>query len=281
MSKGAGDLLREVAPQVLASLIRRGAAFADAEDAVQEALVTAATRWPVDGVPDSPAAWVHTVARRKLLDAWRSDSARRRREDTLAAEPDAGPTEYADDTLRLLFLCCHPALTPASAVPLTLRAVGGLTTREIAAAYLVPEATMAQRISRAKRTIAGETLDRPGDPELVLRVLYLIFNEGYGLGPDRVDLAVEAIRLTRQLHRAADDPEVAGLLALMLLHHARRPARVDIDGRIVPLSEQDGSRWDTTMIAEGVQVLAPALARQRHGPYQVQAAIAALHDDAA
>ncbi len=278
---GAEDLLRAAGPQVLGALVRRGADFADAEDAVQEALATAVARWPEAGVPDRPVAWLHTVARRKLLDAWRADSARRRREDEISAEPDPGPTEEADDTLRLLFLCCHPALTPTAAVPLTLRAVGGLTTREIAAAHLVPEATMAQRISRAKRTVADQPLDRPGDLALVLRVLYLVFNEGYAPGGARIDLAAEAVRLTRQLHRSSDEPEVAGLLALMLLHHARRRARLDDAGTLVPLADQDRSRWDTAMIAEGVVLLTAALARRRHGPYQVQAAIAALHDDAA
>jgi len=274
------DLLRTLAPQVLGSLVRRGADFSDAEDAVQEALVEAAKRWPRQGVPDEPAAWLQTVARRKLVDGQRSDAARRRREVVAASKPQPGPAEETDDTLLLLCLCCHPALSPSSAVPLTLRAVGGLTTREIAAAYLVPEATIAQRISRAKRTLAGHALNSAGDLTVVMRVLYLIFNEGYTAGPDRVDLAAEAIRLTRVLSGHSDEPEVAGLLALMLLHHARREARVDEVGAVVPLNEQDRKRWDTAMIAEGVSILAAALAQQRHGEYQVQAAIAALHDDA-
>ena len=212
------DLLRDLAPQVLGGLVRRGTDFSDAEDAVQEASLEAATRWPRDGVPPSPAAWLRTVATRKVVDAARSDSARRRREGVAAAAPPPGPSEHGDDTLALLFLCCHPALSPSAAVPLTLRAVGGLTTREIATA--------------------------------------------------------------RALHRSHDDPEVAGLLALMLLHHARRRARTDEVGAVVPLSDQDRSRWDTTMITDGVAILTAALAQDQHGPYQVQAAIAALHDDA-
>jgi RNA polymerase sigma factor (sigma-70 family) len=280
VTASTGDLLRNAAPQVLGSLVRRGADFCDAEDAVQEAMVEAATRWARDGPPDQPVAWLHTVARRKLVDAQRSDMARRRREDVSATAPPPGPADGGDDSLLVLFLCCHPALSPQAAVSLTLRAVGGLTTRQIAAAYLVPEATIAQRISRAKRTISSEQLTTPGDRSVVMRVLYLIFNEGYTAGPDRVDLAAEAIRLARLLHHHDDDPEVGGLLALMLLHHARRDARVDAVGAVVPLPEQDRSRWDTVMIAEGVGILATALAEQRHGPYQVQAAIAALHDDA-
>ena len=275
------DLLRDVARQVLGALVRRGADFAAAEDAVQEALLEAALRWPQTGVPAEPAAWLTTVARRKLVDEQRSEVARRQREQAVAAQPPAGPTEQDDDTLLLLFLCCHPALSPTAAVPLTLRAVGGLTTREIATAYLLPEATIAQRISRAKRVIAEHELNQPGEIAVVLRVLYLIFNEGYTAGAERVDLAAEAIRLTRLLYDACPDPEVAGLLALMLLHHARRSARVDGNGMLVPLDEQDRSQWDRAMIEEGVRILTGALAHERHGEYQVQAAIAALHDDAA
>jgi predicted RNA polymerase sigma factor len=217
------------------------------------------------------------VAWRRFLDATRSDVARRRREDVVDVEPEPGPVPDVDDTLQLYFLCAHPSLSPSSAVALTLRAVGGLTTRQIAAAYLVPEATMAQRISRAKRTVAGARLDRPGDVGTVLRVLYLVFNEGYS---GDVDLAAEAIRLTRQLAAAIDHPEVAGLLALMLLHSARRAARTAPDGSLVPLADQDRSRWDTAAITEGVQILQTALSRDRLGEYQAQAAIAALHADA-
>lgn len=273
-----GGLLKHLAPQVLGVLVRRGADFATAEDAVQEALVEAVRRWPADGVPAEPKGWLVTVAGRKLVDVQRSEAARRRREERVAEEPGPGPTEQEDDTLLLIFRCCHPSLSPASAVALTLRAVGGLTTRQIAQAYLVPEATMAQRISRAKRTVAGERLTGPGDLGAALHVLYLIFNEGY---TGSVDLAAEAIRLTRQLASATDEPEVAGLLALMLLTHARRAARRTAGGALVPLAEQDRSRWDTTLIAEGVEILQGALARDRLGAYQAQAAIAALHADAA
>ena len=269
-------LLRDLGPQVLGVLVRRGSDFAMAEDAVQEALLEAVRRWP-DQQPDDPKAWLVTVAQRKLIDAQRSEAARRRRELTDHLEPEQGPTEQADDTLLLLSRCCHPALTPASAIALTLRAVGGLTTAQIAQAFLVPEATMAQRISRAKRTISGERFDRPGAVDAVLKVLYLIFNEGF---TGEVDLAEEAIRLTRQLTAATDDPEVDGLLALMLLHHARRPARTTATGALVPLPRQDRTLWDTTLIAEGVAILQRALHRDRLGPYQAQAAIAALHDDA-
>jgi RNA polymerase sigma factor (sigma-70 family) len=271
------DLLRELGPQVLGVLVRRGNDFAAAEDAVQEALVEAVRRWP-EGRPDDPKAWLVTVAGRKLIDEQRSAIARARREERVEREPAPGPTEQADDTLLLLSRCCHPALSAASAVALTLRAVGGLSTAQIAQAFLVPEATMAQRISRAKRTVSGQRFDQPGDVTAVLRVLYLVFNEGF---TGSVDLADEAIRLTRQLSAATDDPEVEGLLALMLLHHARRSARRTASGEVVPLAEQDRSRWDTAMIAEGVDVLQAALARDRLGEYQVQAAIAALHDDAA
>ena len=270
-------LLKQLGPQVLGVLVRRGADFATAEDAVQDAMLEAVRHWP-DEPPDDPRAWLVTVAQRKYVDAVRSDVARRRRELRDHQEPEPGPAEDTDDTLLLLFLCCSPALTPASAVALTLRAVGGLTTRQIAEAYLVPESTMAQRISRAKRTVAGERLGQPGDLRSVLKVLYLIFNEGY---TGEVDLAEEAIRLTRQLAAATDDPEVAGLLALMLLHHARRPSRWTADGRLVPLAEQDRSGWDTAAIAEGVAIVQQALAQDRLGEYQAQAAIAALHADAA
>jgi RNA polymerase sigma factor (sigma-70 family) len=270
------ELLRDLAPRVLGVLVRRGADFAAGEDAVQEALVEAVRRWP-DAPPDDPKGWLVTVSWRKYLDGYRSDAARHAREERVMDEPEPGPTEQADDTLLLLFLCCHPALTPASAVALTLRAVGGLTTRQIAEAYLVPEPTMAQRISRAKRTVAEHRLDQPGDLRDVLKVLYLVFNEGYS---GEVDLAAEAIRLTRQLAESSDEPEVAGLLALMLLHHARRAARW-AGAELVPLAEQDRSRWDTTMVAAGVELLQDALARDRLGEYQAQAAIAALHCDAA
>jgi RNA polymerase sigma factor (sigma-70 family) len=269
-------LLRELIPSVIGVLVRRGADFATAEDAVQEALVRALEAWPTQQ-PDDPKAWLVTVAWRKFLDSARSETSRRGRELSVATEPAAGPAAQSDDTLRLYFLCAHPSLTPASAVALVLRAVGGLTTRQIAQAYLVPEATMAQRISRAKRTVADVRFDHPGDVTTVLRVLYLVFNEGY---TGDVDLAAEAIRLTRQLATMTDDEEVSGLLALMLLHHARRPARTRPDGTLVPLAEQDRSRWDTTLIAEGVGILQSALARDRLGDYQAQAAIAALHADA-
>ncbi len=273
-------LLRELSPAVLAVLVRRGADFATAEDAVQEALLTAVQTWP-DDPPRDPKAWLITVAWRKFLDLTRSDTARRGREERQQHEPEPGPVPAADDTLELYLRCAHPALTPASAVALTLRAVGGLTTRQIAAAYLVPEATMAQRISRAKRTVTDVRFDRPGDLSTVLTTLYLVFNEGYS---GDVDLVAEAIRLTRELVRLVADgpdrPEVAGLLALMLLHHARRDARTDDRGRLVPLAEQDRSRWRTDLIAEGVDLLQDALARDRLGPYQAQAAIAALHADA-
>ena len=218
-----------------------------------------------------------TVAWRRFLDVVRSDTARQRREVAVDGEPGPGPTETADDTLRVFFLCAHPALSPTSAVALTLRAVAGLTTRQVAEAYLVPEATMAQRISRAKRTVAGQSFDRPGDLDTVRRVLYLVFNEGY---TGDVDLAAEAIRLTRQLASLAEDSETDGLLALMLLHHARRPARARADGSLVPLAEQDRHLWDTALIEEGVAVLQAALARERRGEFQLQAAIAALHADA-
>ncbi|WP_149257933.1 RNA polymerase sigma factor [Actinomadura sp. K4S16] len=268
--------LRTLTPTVIGVLVRRGADFAAAEDAVQDALVEAVRVWPRDP-PQDPKGWLVTVAWRKFLDAARADAARRHRELSVDAEPAPGPGEAVDDTLRLYFLCAHPSLTPASAVALTLRAVGGLTTRQIAQAYLVPEATMAQRISRAKRTVSNARFNRPGDVATVLRVLYLIFNEGYS---GDVDLAAEAIRLARQLAAMTGHEEAAGLLALMLLHHARRPARTGPDGRLVPLAEQDRGRWDTRMISEGVRILQAALSRDRLGEFQAQAAIAALHADA-
>jgi predicted RNA polymerase sigma factor len=268
--------LRALVPQVLSVLVRRGADFATAEDAVQEALVRALSAWE-DEVPADPRAWLITVAWRVFLDLARSDAARRDREVGYDTRPPTGVAPSADDTLHLYFLCAHPDLTPSSAIALTLRAVGGLTTRQIAQAYLVPEATMAQRISRAKRTVGRVGVDRPGDVRTVMRVLYLVFNEGYS---GDIDLAVEAIRLARQLAAATDDPEVDGLLALMLLHHARRPSRTGPDGRLVPLADQDRSHWDTALIAEGMDVLQSALARDRLGEYQAQAAIAALHADA-
>jgi RNA polymerase sigma factor (sigma-70 family) len=269
-------LLRGLTPEVLGILVRRGADFAAAEDAVQDALVEAWRVWAADP-PRDPKGWLVTVAWRKFLDATRADAARRRREDVAEEEPEPGAVRGVDDTLQLYFLCAHPSLTPASAVALTLRAVGGLTTRQIAQAYLVPEATMAQRISRAKRTISGVRFEQAGDVATVLRVLYLVFNEGYS---GDVDLAAEAIRLTRQLAVAIDHEEVAGLLALMLLHHARRAARTAADGSLVRLAEQDRGLWDTELIAEGVEILQAALARDRLGEFQAQAAIAALHADA-
>src|SRR3954451_88733 len=269
-------LLRDLVPAVIGVLVRRGANYAAAEDAVQDALVEAVRVWP-DDPPRDPQGWLVTVAWRKFLDAARADTSRRHREERLEGEPPPGSGEVVDDTLRLYFLCAHPSLTPASAVALTLRAVGGLTTRQIAQAYLVPEATMAQRISRAKRTVEDVRFDQPGDVTTVLRVLYLVFNEGYS---GDVDLAGEAIRLTRQLAAVIEHEEVAGLLALMLLHHARRSARSGADGRLVPLAEQDRSLWDTRLIAEGVDVLQAALRRDRLGEFQAQAAIAALHADA-
>jgi RNA polymerase sigma factor (sigma-70 family) len=268
--------LRELVPQVLSVLVRRGADFATAEDAVQEALIQAVSAWDEE-LPSDPKGWLITVAWRKFIDSTRSDAARRDREVRVDAEPPTGVAPGADDTLHLYFLCAHPELTPSSAVALTLRAVGGLTTRQIAQAYLVPESTMAQRIRRAKRTVGQSGLDRLGDVRTVMRVLYLIFNEGYS---GDIDLAAEAIRLTRQLAWSVDDPEVHGLLALMLLHHARRSSRTGPDGRIVPLAEQDRSRWDRELIAEGVVIVQAALARDRLGEYQTQAAIAALHADA-
>jgi RNA polymerase sigma factor (sigma-70 family) len=294
------DLLRDLAPRVLGTLARRYGQFDAAEDATQEALLAALTQWPVEGVPREPRAWLLTVARRGLIDQWRSDSARRRREEESAPEgrpvmPGADEQSPAgDDTLILLFLCCHPALTPPAQIALTLRAVGGLTTAEIARALLVPEDTMAKRITRAKRrvTAAGARFVLPGETELqgrlqsVLAVLYLIFNEGYtassGASLHRVDLSTEAIRLARLLHRVRpDDGEVAGLLALMLLTDARRPARTEPDGSLVPLHEQDRARWDHAVVAEGLRLVAGTLGRFPIGQYQLQAAIAAVHGEAA
>jgi RNA polymerase sigma factor (sigma-70 family) len=269
--------LRALVPRVLAGLVRRGEDFHAAEDALQEALLEALRVWPEHPALD-PRAWLTTVATRRLVDARRSEAARFRREEATDAEPRPGPTEEGDDTLLLLFLCCSPDLAPASQVALTLRAVGGLTTREIADAFYVPEATMAQRISRAKRALRGRRLDSPGDLAVVLKVLYLVYTAGHA---GRVDLAAEAIRLARQLTLATDEPEARGLLALMLLNHARLPARFDADGRIVPLDRQDRRLWDTRQVAEGVRVLQSALALERPGRYQIEAAIAALHDDAA
>ena len=274
-------VLRALVPRVLGSLLRRGENFDAAEDALQEALLEALRVWP-EHPPRDERAWLTTVATRRLVDARRSEAARYRREEVALAEPPPAYVEEGDDTLFLLFCCCHPALAPASQVALTLRAVGGLTTREIAEAFYVPEATMAQRISRAKRALRGCRLDQPGDLAVVLRVLYLVYTAGHA---GRVDLAAEAIRLARQLTLATDEPEARGLLALMLLNHARLPGRLDAEGRIVPLDQQDRRLWDTREIAEGVRVLQSALAAQseerRPGRYQIEAAIAALHDDAA
>lgn len=274
------DELRALVPRVIAILCRRGADFAAAEDAVQEALVEAVRTW-TSQEPQDRKGWLITVAWRKFLDAARSDAARHRREERLdtdrQVDAEAPVVPDVDDTLHLYFLCAHPRLSAASAAALTLRAVGGLTTRHIAEAYLVPEATMAQRITRAKRTIADVRLDAPGDVATVLRVLYLVFNAGYS---GEADLATEAIRLARQLHAAIDHPEVAGLLALMLLHEARRPTRFRSDGSLVLLADQDRSRWDTTLITEGIDKLQRALARDELGEFQTQAAIAALHADA-
>jgi RNA polymerase sigma factor (sigma-70 family) len=294
------QLLRELTPQVLGIVVRRFRDFAAAEDAVQEASISAALHWPRDGIPENPRAWLTQVASRRMVDHIRSESARRRRENeavneaTLATElviPDAAAE--ADDTLVLLFMCCHPALTPASAIALTLRAVGGLTTAEIAHAFLVPEATMAQRISRAKQSIkdSGIPFQLPNSEEraqrlrAVLHVLYLIFNEGYtsSAGPDlrRADLSHEAMRLTRIVHRLQpDDAEVAGLLALMLLTDARRLARTSAAGELIPLTQQDRGLWDKQQIEEGVALLSATLPKGAVGPYQLQAAIAAVYDEA-
>ena len=270
------DRVREVVPDVLAALVRRGADFSSAEDAVQDALVKALGTWSASP-PDDARAWLIAVAWRSFVDRARADASRRAREERYEAEPEPGPAATTDDTLALYVACAHPALTPSSAVALTLRAIGGLTTRQIAAAYLVPESTMAQRISRAKRTIADAELGAVGNLVSVMHTLYLVFNEGY---TGDVDLSAEAIRLTRQLSALSDEPEVDGLLALMLLQHARRAARTTDGGRLVPLAEQDRSRWDRSAIAEGIDLLQRVLARDRLGPYQAQAAIAALHADA-
>jgi RNA polymerase sigma factor (sigma-70 family) len=295
--------VRRLVPEVLSALVRRHGHFDACEDAVQEALLAAAAQWPVQGWPDNPKAWLVTVASRRLTDQLRSNAARRRREETEAARTpppldgadfgDAGSPPARDDTLTLLFLCCHPALSPASQVALTLRAVGGLSTAEIAGAFLVPEATMAQRISRAKQRIkaAGATFELPPRAEharrlgVVVHVLYLIFNEGYtatsGTQLVRAELTAEAIRLARQLHRVVPgNSEVAGLLALMLLTDARRPARTAPDGSLVPLSDQDRTLWNADAIAEGVALVTRALSTGPLGPYQLQAAIAAVHDEA-
>jgi RNA polymerase sigma factor (sigma-70 family) len=285
------DLLRELTPQVLGALVRRYGRFEGCEDAVQEAVLAAAVQWPAEGLPDNPRGWLTTVASRRLIDQVRSDSARREREEQVWASevvPDEVPD--TDDTLVLLFLCCHPTLTAASQTALTLRAVGGLSTAEIARAFLVPEATLAARISRAKQRVkaAGSTFELPDGPEreerlqVVLHVLYLIFNEGYtassGADLDRVDLATEAIRLTRMVHaQLPDDDEVTGLLALMLLTHSRREARTTPGGDLVPLDEQDRTKWDTELIAEGLELAKTSLAGTELGTYQLQAAIAATH----
>uniref|UniRef100_UPI0015F11744 RNA polymerase sigma factor n=1 Tax=Pseudonocardia pini TaxID=2758030 RepID=UPI0015F11744 len=285
MTERVEDLLRELAPQVLGALVRRHRQFDLCEDAVQEALLAAARQWPAEGVPDNPHGWLVAVAHRRLIDAVRSESASRAREERLALLEPPPPEDRpdTDDTLTLLALCCHPDLSPPSRIALTLRAVGGLTTAEIAAAFLVPETTMAQRISRAKKTLRDKGFDTPGD---VRQVLYLIFNEGYtasgGEHLARTDLSAEAIRLTRLLHELApDDDEVTGLLALMLLTDARRPARTDEQGDLVPLADQDRSRWDPAQIAEGSALVAESLGHGPLGPYQLQAAIAAVHAEAA
>ena len=292
---GVEDLLRSLAPQVLGAVVRRYGHFDTAEDAVQEALLAAATQWPTEGVPANPKGWLITVAARRLTDLLRAEQARRQREDTVArwALREAPPPADVDDTLILLFMCGHPSLSPASQIALTLRAVGGLGTPEIARAFLVPEATMTRRITRAKQSIrdSGVPFGLPPPEErrervaAVLHVLYLVFNEGYAstAGPSlvRTDLSAEAIRLTRLLHRLVpDDAEVAGLLALMLLTDARRPARTGPGGTLVPMAEQDRSRWNAEAIAEGVALITAALPRGPTGPYQLQAAIAAVHDEA-
>jgi len=287
-------LLRELTPRVLGVLVRRFGGFDQCEDAVQDALLAAARQWPADGVPANPTGWLVTVASRRWTEVWRSETARRRRETNAALldPPAAPPAPARDDTLTVLLLCCHPALTPVSQVALTLRAVGGLSTAEIARALLVPESTVGQRISRAKQRLKAAQFTLPAPAELadrmvaVRQVLYLIFNEGYtaSSGPalHRVQLSAEAIRLTRQLHAyRPDDAEVTGLLALMLLTDARRPARTDGDGALVPLAEQDRRRWDGAAIAEGTALVTRALATAVPGPFQLQAAIAAVHDEAA
>jgi RNA polymerase sigma factor (sigma-70 family) len=291
---GVEDLLRDLAPQVLGAVVRRYGHFDSAEDAVQEALLAAATQWPAEGTPANPKGWLITVASRRLTDLLRSELARRQREDTVARWPlqEATATDV-DDSLVLLFMCCHPSLSPASQIALTLRAVGGLDTAEIARAFLVPEATMTRRITRAKQSIkdSGVPFGLPPPAEraqrlaAVLHVLYLIFNEGYAstAGPSlvRTDLSAEAIRLARLLHRALpEDAEVTGLLALMLLTDARRPARTGPGGTLIPMAEQDRTLWNTAAITEGVELITGALPRGATGPYQLQAAIAAVHDEA-
>ncbi|MEU3645145.1 sigma-70 family RNA polymerase sigma factor [Lentzea sp. NPDC034063] len=289
MNREVEGLLRELAPQVLGVLVRRHGQFDVCEDAVQEALLGAAQQWPADGIPDNPKGWLITAASRRWIEQYRSDTARRQREDKVVAltpaPPDPVPAQ--DDTLTILALCCHESLTTASQIALTLRAVGGLTTAEIARAFLVPEATVAQRISRAKQKIkqSGAKFRPPQDLTAVLHVLYLIFTEGStassGDSLVRVDLTAEAIRLTRQLHRRRpDDGELTGLLALMLLTDARRPARTNAHGTLIPLAEQDRSQWDTAAIAEGADLISTALRTAQIGPYQLQAAIAAVHADA-
>jgi RNA polymerase sigma factor (sigma-70 family) len=290
------ELLRDLAPQVLGALVRRHRDLGACEDALQDALVAAATQWPIDGLPESPRAWLIHVARRRLTDVARSESSRREREAMVVSLVPAEMQEHLvaiDDTLELFFMCCHPALSSASATALTLRAVGGLTTREIAHAFLVPEATMAQRLSRARQAVresgvpfeTTETIERVDRRAAVMRTLYLIFSEGYvaSAGDDlqRVDLSSEAIRLTRLLHRLLpEDPEVMGLLALMLLTDARREARADAAGALIPLDAQDRSRWNADAIAEGSALVTSAFASGAVGPYQLQAAIASLHDEA-
>jgi predicted RNA polymerase sigma factor len=289
------DLLRDLAPQVLGTLARRHGDFADAEDATQEALIAAATRWPTDGVPVNPRGWLITVASRRLADIWRSEAARHCRE-TLAGAQHPATTAHVtdvDDSLTLLLLCCHPALPASGAIPLTLRAVGSLTTAEIARAFLIPEPAMAKRITRAKRRIrdAGAAFTMPTPTELperlrsVLHVLYLMFNEGYavssGTAVTRIDLSAEAIRLARMLHtRIPDHEETAGLLALMLLTDARRSARTGPQGELVSLPDQDRTLWNRGLISEGTALITTTLLRHRVGYYQLQAAIAALHDEA-
>jgi RNA polymerase sigma factor (sigma-70 family) len=291
------DLLRELAPQVLGTLTRQSGDFDAAEDAVQEALIVAADRWPREGTPEHPRAWLLRTASRRLIDQRRSEQARANRESLVgldfAAADAASSASEEDDTLTVLFMCCHPSLTPASAIALTLRALGGLTTPQIARAFLVPEATMGQRISRAKRTIRESGVpfrlptadERPVAIRSVLHVIYLMFNEGYvtsdGVDLGRPQLADEAIRLARMVHhQIPDDPEVAGLLALMLLIEARRPARTTADGEPIPLPEQDRTQWDRAMIDEGTSILNTAIAAGRVGEYQLQASIAAVHDRA-
>jgi RNA polymerase sigma factor (sigma-70 family) len=285
------ELLREQAPQVLSALVRRYGDFDACEDAVQEALLAASLQWPGDGVPDNPRSWLITVASRRRIEVLRSEAARQRREEMIAAAPEPEPASSVDDSLTLLMLCCHPSLTPQSQVALTLRAVGGLTTSEIARAFLVPEATIGQRISRAKAKLQGARFALPPAAEqperlaAVLHVLYLIFNEGYtassGSSLHRVELSTEAIRLTRQLHAELPaEGEIAGLLALMLLTDARRPARTTADGALVPLPEQDRTLWDAQAIAEGTELIASTLRSAPVGAYQLQAAIAAVHDEA-